>query len=649
LKIEKRKLKIMITKISKLLFACLVCCGATVALSGCSDMLETESTRQNFDPSIGEKTDSLVYAFGIFQAMQQLADQYVLQGEMRGDLLETSTYTDSNLRRLADFTATTTNKYDSAYVYYRVINNCNYYITHRNTELYSGATNVAINEYAAVKAIRAWAYLQLARNYGTVPFFTEPLTQISQIEDGQFPELDINGIVAELAPDLEPYVALPVPSAHTGSPEIGKTNWNQTKTMKPSLCFMPVSVVLGDLYLEAGNYASAARCFVTYLTKVASASSVSTRFVATMTSKNANVSTFEDSELPSADQIQELRGLTNWVNTFSANATQDIITYIPMAVTAQNGTITNLPLYFGADYYATPAEQTGYRRSGSRLPLVQEIQVKPSEVLNTLSDSTDYYYYVNTGSGSNYDSIQSCKAGDMRLRNVLDQQTVDGEDLVWITKYDNANIILYRNTTVLLHLAEAFNRMGLCDAAFAILKEREAGASDAAPYMTESTKKLLRESADYALLKDSFLTRFSEENACGVHCHGAGKAVSDLAIALYQQGKSPYTYDAVIGKKMEKIAEEFGVTVGTTKQDTINAIEDLLCDEYALEFAFEGNRFYDLCRLARHKNSAGADAHQGEVLYDPNFGNKWIARKLAFKGAAKVSEASSDWWYLPFK
>ena len=92
-------------------------------------MLETESTRQNIEPELTAKTDSLFYGLGILQAMQQLADQYVLQGEMRGELVSTTKYTDNNLRQLANFSATTANKYDSAYVYYRVINNCNYYIT----------------------------------------------------------------------------------------------------------------------------------------------------------------------------------------------------------------------------------------------------------------------------------------------------------------------------------------------------------------------------------------------------------------------------------------------------------------------------------------------------------------------------------------
>ena len=58
-------------KIAIIISAICVICGSW----SCSDMLETESTRQNIDPDISQKTDSAFYAFGILQAMQQLADQ----------------------------------------------------------------------------------------------------------------------------------------------------------------------------------------------------------------------------------------------------------------------------------------------------------------------------------------------------------------------------------------------------------------------------------------------------------------------------------------------------------------------------------------------------------------------------------------------
>ena len=75
----------MITKnITKYLIACSLCCGGA-AVTSCSDMLEADSSRQLFDPALDQKTDSVFYAYGIMEAMQQLADQYYFQNEMRGD------------------------------------------------------------------------------------------------------------------------------------------------------------------------------------------------------------------------------------------------------------------------------------------------------------------------------------------------------------------------------------------------------------------------------------------------------------------------------------------------------------------------------------------------------------------------------------
>ena len=630
----------MITKISKLFCTCLLCCGATAALTGCSDMLEAESTRQNIEPEILEKTDSVFYGYGILQAMQQLADQYVFQGEMRGDLVTTTKFTDNNLRQLANFSATTANKYDSAYVYYRVINNCNYYIAHRDTAIYTGSTNVVIQEYAAVKAIRAWAYLQLVRNYGKVPFFTEPLTQISQIDNASFPEVDLQGVVAQLAPDLERYTAFSVPTyGLTSGHNIGSPNWESTaKSFLPKLCFIPVDVILGEMYLETGDYASAARHYVTYLTQVAS--TVNSPYLAPMVSKRINTGRFgnlSDDDLPDMSLISAMLTTSPaWSGIFGRNATSDIITYIPMAVNGQNGQTTEVPLAFGFNYYATSEERSDL---GLNQPYMSEIQIKPSDALNQLSDSTEYYYYFDNRSDNLYDSIRIAPAGDMRLRSIIQQSLVEDSTYQWIDKYKYANIILYRTSTVLLHLAEAFNRLGYPDAAFAILKD---GISENlltyANYISDETKQMLQ--TTYPLLSEENIQLFPYANAFGIHCHGAGKAASDFGRSSYLTGSSPYTMSRMVGKKLAEIAKTYGVQVGTTKQDSINAVEDLLCDEYALEFAFEGNRWADLMRLARHKNEAG--------VYDANFGSLWLAKKLAFKNPVVNLEDKNN-WYLPFK
>lgn len=105
-----------------------------------------------------------------------------------------------------------------------------------------------------------------------------------------------------------------------------------------------------------------------------------------------------------------------------------------------------------------------------------------------------------------------------------------------------------------------------------------------------------------------------------------------------------YNYWTEVGNKlgyMRQVAQQQGWgNVGTTKQDSIEAMENLLCDEYQLEFAFEGTRWYDLMRLARHKNQA--------ATYGSNWGNKWLSWKLRNKGVTK-DLADENNWYLPIK
>ena len=614
-----------------MIIICAIC--AVFSTWSCSDMLETDSSRQVFDPELSEKTDSVFYALGILQGMQQLADQYVFQGEMRGDLTRTTTYTDNNLRQLADFSATTANKYDSAYVYYRVINNCNYYITHRDTTLHTGADYVVMKEYVAVKAIRAWAYMQLARIYGKVPFYTEPLTQISQIDEGSYPELDMAGIVSKLAPDLEQYTGYETPTLGNVSP--------QNSAIYPSRLFIPVDLVLGDMYLEVKDYHRAAVHYVTYLTEVAPESRRHIAFTQLpyhVLQRSGNTYYLGTSDLPSDwhdDNFNRRSNTGSWESVlWPSNDDQntDIICYIPMAQNSQQGHTSELPKAFGYDYYSTSASSTDER-------YIDEIQILPSESYVNMSSSQDYYYY-STASTFTQAVINSAKLGDARISGITyERRDVEADSTkLWVSKYTQPRVILYRTTTVMMHLAEAFNRLGMYDAAFAILKDGLTSNLETAPYLSEETLQALH--AVYPILSSANISKFTgAQFMFGVHTHGAGY-VNDVNGSNYWPGLSQYQMESVVGQKMAEIAEAYNVAVGTSKQDSINAVEDLLCDEYALEFSFEGSRFYDLCRLARHKNANSP--------YGANFGGQWLARKLAYKNPVKDLTNENN-WYLPFK
>ena len=596
----------------------------SMMFTSCEDMLENDSSRQLFEPELNQKTDTIFYALGILQGLQEMADQYVFQGEMRGDLVQTTSYTDNNLRQLADFSATIENKYDSAYVYYRVINNCNYYLAHVDTTLRTGSDYVMMSEYVAVKAIRAWTYMQLARVYGRVPFYTEPLTQISQIDDNNYPELDMTGIVSALAGDLEQYAGEQLYL----TPNYGSTP--NGANFNPDYIFMPVDVVLGEMYLEIGDYARAANHYIRYLTRVVSDNK---RFTALMQPYSSRGRGVYMSNLPSdwdSSNFNSTIGDGIWQSIFTG--TTDFITYIPMASSKLRGATTVLPKTFGYDLYAT--DKSGESR------YIDEVQLVASQAFLNLTNAQDFYY-KSTASTTSSTIINHARLGDMRYTAITHEREDAETDStqVWITKFNNGRIPLFRTTTVWLHLAESFNRLGMPDAAFAILKDGIHEYLPSALYMSDETLNAL--TTTYPLLSTENISKFARDVQSaffGVHMHGGG-LVCDAVGTAYQPGLTDYQMPDVVGRKLQELAAD-GFPVGTTKADSINAMEDILCDEYALEFAFEGTRFYDLCRLARHKNSAG--------LYGGNFGSVWLARKLAYKNPVKDLSDPQN-WYLPFK
>lgn len=107
-----------------------------------------------------------------------------------------------------------------------------------------------------------------------------------------------------------------------------------------------------------------------------------------------------------------------------------------------------------------------------------------------------------------------------------------------------------------------------------------------------------------------------------------------------------FTYARMVAKKIaenharenkltyeEQLAYEKTLYKGDTllvtdKNLIINAVEDLIVDEGALETAFEGHRFTDLIRVADHKTAAGLD------------GTSWLAWKMGRRNLPVTSNAS---------
>ena len=155
----------MITKIYKIFCAGVIGCGIAATLTSCEDFFNQESDDVLYaeNEHLNNAVDTIYSVTGILAKLQTLADRTILFGELRADLVDLTSVANKDLHEIAEFNVTDDNEYNQPSDYYAVINNCNYFIAHADTALKSNRNqDIFMKEFCAVKAIRAWTYLQLA-------------------------------------------------------------------------------------------------------------------------------------------------------------------------------------------------------------------------------------------------------------------------------------------------------------------------------------------------------------------------------------------------------------------------------------------------------------------------------------------------------
>ena len=515
--------------------------GLGWALTSCSDLMDTDSELVEFqeDNRLQSPTDSVYSVMGIVYKLQAIADRTVLLGELRGDLTTTTASASKDLKDIVRFDIGTDNAYNRISDYYAVINNCNYFLANINKDLVKHDRKVFESEYAVVKAFRAWTYLQMVLLYGQVPLVTEPLLteEASQAAMQQTPQ-DITAICNYFIDDIKPYV-------DTKLPRYGNIN-NQD----PQKFFIPVRALLGDLCLWAGRYQEAAQYYHDYLSL-----------------RTAPVRTGLAHAYWTDSRTKEFR---NASNTFSFNASNnECLCYIPMESSEFYGLKSNLNDIFNS----TSINQ-------------QYAKVMPTRRLRQLSAQPDYCY-TNVKIDESIDTLYAPKdnlerseyVGDLRFGTIYKNRVTSqsrfsrvNNEIQTIDKLNRDGVTLYRTNVVYLRYAEALNRAGYPQSAFAILKYGL--YSDAVAKQIDSLERV---AADNLIYFDNDL--FTVENTQGVHSRGCGNAECDTLYQLPQPS-------VALATRADTVAYQQPL------------LEDMIIDEMALEEAFEGLRYYDLMRVA---------------------------------------------------
>ena len=124
---------------------------------------------------------------GLYALQQNLVDQIMILGELRGDLVELTKNADRDLIEVYNFEISRTNKYASPENFYKLIANCNnllqkVIIKDPNVLESTSSKNNYDRLYGEIQCMTAWAYFNAVRIYGKVPYIYQFLDSVDEIE-----------------------------------------------------------------------------------------------------------------------------------------------------------------------------------------------------------------------------------------------------------------------------------------------------------------------------------------------------------------------------------------------------------------------------------------------------------------------------------
>lgn len=709
--------------------------GMGIFSTSCEDMLTPSLDRYATEFS---GRDTVNFYAGILRNLQQVTEQNQLLGELRGDLVMPTDYVTDSINSIASFKHVVTesgvsgqpedgeNTLLNRAAYYKVINQCNYYLdkvdvnTERNGDYYMR------REAAQVLLIRAWTYMQLVQNYGRVPFITKPVSNSTTGWESN-PEAwaTPDNLLELLKGDLD--------RAWGYCEGQGYPNYGTLKTglqdINHQLTLFDADVVYGDLYLLCGktraDFEQAAEHYYNFIYKNERTKNFIQGTASVTKQKNTDPAVYEIG-------ASHWKGAAhNVIYTFTGN---EIVTGVPSAANSNFGLVlSRIPNIYGFDVHssnstslnegaaADASDADKYSTTGSVTitPNYRVRQIEPSESYVALNKDQ----IIICKNPDNVPEAEVTKETavypqglyDARLDYSAPLYRTDIGRVRFISKYGGCNNVsnegvamggftfryllpIYRFRTIMLHYAEALNRAGYPGHAFAVIRDglNSSDKAGVAVYPDSVTTEIVSIDDENKVITKQYVhgnnpgssptyipvgevvraqdkifisdIKTASSRHIGIHQGGCGEVPSTIDF------DRKYTYAHVIDKRLgeeqsvtsrttsytegyPKLSEEDEVDAGEEEVAAVRRLEGeegeegeepepepdysdytevilpvqdatesemlamdlILADEYALETAFEGNRYYDLMRIARHLNT----------FVGNDYGTKWMAWKVA--------------------
>jgi starch-binding outer membrane protein, SusD/RagB family len=568
--------------------------------------LEKEQTYRNvFD------ADAAV--IGLYGKFQGLIKQYVLLNELRGDLMDVTGNADEYLKQLNTHNVSIDNPYVNPQPFYEVILNCNDIM--KNFDIMLQDKKMKVDEYnqrySDVASLRTWVYLQLGIHYGKVPYITLPLENENDIHNiDQLPRMELDQLLTELISTMEqlPFVA-PYPS--------GSSLLTFVDGLSTQHFFIHKQCLLGDLYLWKGEYQKAATMYKNVMeTASYNGSSGETYYQLyriwysdVVNNNDLAVGYLRFREMDKFTLIDNnnqgwrsmfARGqdnLYNWEWIWILHYDKGFKPTYPLVDLFSNvgGSYLVKPSQAAIDYWDDQVQNNNF-------PFDARSQLTWRNVLGQPVIMKYLYNYIDPRTGTPLLSLQE-KTGK------------------WF---------LYRAATLHLHYAEAANRDNQHKVAYAITNQGINLTYDTAPGVVNRDVTNLQRTLqpfpyDFDARSSNTFPFFRDPwyRHAGIRGRAYLRSVP-IDSAQY--------FDMSVPGRDKPI---------TNRPALINAMEDMIIKEDALELAYEGDRWPDLVRIARRR-------------HDPAFLADKIYNKLEKAGnpaaaSVKAKLMQETNWYLPFK
>lgn len=506
--------------------------GVGIATTSCEDMLTPDLTRytENFSGR-----DTVYFYNGILRNVQDMVEQNELLGDLRSDLVATTKYTSDSISNIVKYENKRIDGEDQLLnraAYYKVINQCNFYLAKVDTTAQKNNIKYMKREYAQVLNIRAWAYLQLVQTYGTVPFITKP---VDNADTGweKNPEkwATADNLLDLLKADLKTANGIEYANGY-GYPDYGEyqTGNSNFKVNTKYLRFYS-DLILGDLYLlhsaNRQDYIEAAKSYYKFLR----------RYNNTTYNVTGNFATYSRSQLPNGT-YQYYPRVDSWIGS-GLNASSlgnENITIIPSAANNTFGRVLSRNVQiFGFDpssRNSTSSDVNGGSVSTSGQVTIsvnyRSRQVGPSNAYVNLCKAQSYSnteyasgiasnitYFTGVGDARMHGTapiVETKEGGRDETENRYIMKSavpasVDGSGLASGYSFKHFRSI-YRVRQVWLRYAEAINRAGFPRLAFAVL--RDGLDHQTLPTLTDSIKYINADSTKYHTV--TYLDSTSVEN-----------------------------------------------------------------------------------------------------------------------------------------